>query len=141
VADLDHFKNFNDTFGHDAGDALLREAAHILGSTVRAEDIVCRFGGEEFVLILPDVDPGIAMSRAESLRESVSRLNIVHSGQTLGKVTMSVGVALFPKHGRDGQSVMKASDKALFLAKFSGRDRVMLADETIIASDIPAKDI
>ena len=141
VADLDHFKNFNDTFGHDAGDALLREAAHILGSTVRAEDIVCRFGGEEFVLILPDVNSEIAMMRAESLRESVSRLNIVHSGQTLGKVTMSIGVSLFPAHGRDSQSVMKAADKALFIAKSSGRDRVMLADVVNIASNISMNNV
>jgi len=135
VADLDHFKTFNDTFGHDAGDALLRETGHVLGSTVRAEDIVCRFGGEEFVLILPDVTPAIAVQRAESIRQAVRSLNITHGGQTLGRVTLSIGVALFPEHGRESTSVIKAADKALFLAKSTGRDRVVLSDVTVVALD------
>jgi len=135
VADLDHFKNFNDTFGHDAGDALLRETGHVLGSTVRAEDIVCRFGGEEFVLILPDVTPVIAVARAESLRQAIRSLNITHGGQTLGRVTLSIGVALFPEHGRESASVVKSADKALFLAKSTGRDRVVLSDASVVALD------
>src|SRR5208337_1838049 len=99
MLDLDHFKRFNDTHGHDAGDAVLRETASFLLKNVRAEDFVCRFGGEEFVVILPTAGIDGAHARAERLRSKMRELNIMYQGKSLGMVTFSVGVAAFPEHG------------------------------------------
>jgi diguanylate cyclase (GGDEF)-like protein/PAS domain S-box-containing protein len=127
MLDLDHFKQFNDTHGHDAGDSVLREAATFLVKNVRAEDLVCRYGGEEFVIILPTADLDGARSRAERLREKVKELSIVYQGQQLRMVTFSGGVAAFPLHGNTPQELMAAADAALYEAKTSGRDRIVVA--------------
>jgi len=127
MLDLDHFKRFNDTFGHDAGDAVLREAATLLLKNVRAEDFVCRFGGEEFVVILPTADVEGAHTRAESLRTKMRELTIMHQGKSLGMVTFSVGVASFPEHGISPKDLMAAADGALYEAKRGGRDQVAVA--------------
>jgi diguanylate cyclase (GGDEF)-like protein len=127
MLDLDHFKRFNDTYGHDAGDAVLREAAAFLLKNVRAEDFVCRFGGEEFVVILPTADVEGARTRAERLRSRMKELTILHQGKSLGMVTFSVGVAAFPAHGRSPKELMAAVDAALYEAKRGGRDRVAVA--------------
>ena len=127
MLDLDHFKRFNDNFGHDGGDALLRELGTFLWTHIRQEDIACRYGGEEFTLVLPDSSLEIARQRAEYLREEVKHLNVRHNGQPLGVVSLSLGVAVFPDHGLTGQVVLKAADVALYLAKREGRDRVVIA--------------
>ncbi len=127
MIDLDHFKNFNDTFGHPAGDALLRELAHLLQSHVRGEDIACRYGGEEFALILPHTSLDVTWQRAELLREKFKNLQPLHDGQVLGSITLSVGVAVYPAHGADGEAVLQAADSALYRAKHSGRDRAVTA--------------
>jgi diguanylate cyclase (GGDEF)-like protein len=127
MIDLDHFKRFNDTYGHDAGDVVLREAASFLLKNVRAEDFVCRFGGEEFVVILPTADLEGARARGERLRSKMRELAIMHQGKSLGRVTFSVGVAVFPEHGMSAKEVMAAADAALYEAKRGGRDRVMVA--------------
>ncbi len=127
MLDLDHFKNFNDTYGHDAGDVILRETATSLTKGVRAEDFVCRFGGEEFVVILPTANPETARARAERLRSKIRELTIVHQGKSLGMITISVGVAAYPVHGMSPKELMAAADAALYQAKRGGRDQVVVA--------------
>ena len=127
LLDIDHFKRYNDTFGHDAGDALLREVGSLLKKQVRGEDIPCRYGGEEFLLIMSGAPLDIARQRAERLREAVKQLRINFNGQPLGTVTISIGVAMYPEQGSDAESVLRSADKALYKAKESGRDRVVLA--------------
>jgi diguanylate cyclase (GGDEF)-like protein/PAS domain S-box-containing protein len=128
MVDIDHFKRFNDSFGHDAGDLVLREVASLFAKKTRAEDIACRYGGEEFVLILPTAELPIMQSRAEQLRLAVKDLNLNYQGKPLGAVTISLGVALFPQHGVSPAGLMARADVALYQAKKNGRDRVILAD-------------
>jgi diguanylate cyclase (GGDEF)-like protein len=125
--DLDHFKRFNDDFGHEAGDCVLRELAAFLAKTVRAGDIPCRFGGEEFVLILPGATLEGAQTRAERLRTEVKKLSVVYQGKSLGTITISVGVSGAPFHGSSVKELIAAADGALYTAKKNGRDRVVLA--------------
>jgi diguanylate cyclase (GGDEF)-like protein len=127
MIDLDHFKNFNDTYGHDAGDAVLRETGASLTKGIRAEDLVCRFGGEEFVVILPTADLEAACARAERLRSKMKELTILHQGRSMGMLTISVGVAVFPEHGTSPKELMAAADAALYEAKRDGRDQVVVA--------------
>lgn len=126
MLDLDHFKFFNDTFGHAAGDLLLQELGRFLKAHTREADIACRYGGEEFVLILPEVSLETTRERAEYLRQTVKRLRIQYAGQTLGPVTLSIGVAAFPIHGPVGPVLMRTADTALYQAKREGRDRVVV---------------
>jgi diguanylate cyclase (GGDEF)-like protein/PAS domain S-box-containing protein len=128
MLDLDHFKNFNDTYGHDAGDTVLRETASFLLKSVRAEDIVCRFGGEEFLVILPVADLKTTQARGERIRSKLRELTVVHQGRPLGMVTVSVGVAELPRHGTTPTELIEAADAALYRAKKEGRDRVIVAD-------------
>jgi len=127
MIDLDHFKVFNDTYGHEAGDAVLRETGASLVKSVRTEDFVCRFGGEEFVVVLPTAKLEIAQERAESLRLKMKELTVLHQGKSMGMVTISVGVAAFPQHGKSPRELMAAADAALYEAKRGGRDRVVTA--------------
>ena len=129
IVDLDHFKNFNDTYGHDAGDAVLRETGQFLSKGIRAEDFVCRFGGEEFVVILPTADVDASRARAERLRLKMREQNVMYQGKSLGMVTISIGVASFPQHGMSPKELMAAADAALYEAKRAGRDRVAVAAE------------
>jgi diguanylate cyclase (GGDEF)-like protein/PAS domain S-box-containing protein len=128
ILDLDHFKKFNDTYGHDAGDTVLRETAVLLAKSVRAEDIVCRFGGEEFVIILPMADLKASQARGERIRSKIRELTVLHQGQSLGMITVSVGVAALPLHGTLPAELLAAADAALYRAKREGRDRVVSAD-------------
>lgn len=137
MLDLDHFKKFNDTYGHDAGDTVLREAASFLTRSIRVEDIVCRFGGEEFVVILPTADLNSAHARAERIRSKLRELTVMHQGQSLGMITVSVGVANLPLHGTSAKEVLEAADAALYRAKREGRDRVVDA-EVAAETDPPA---
>lgn len=127
--DLDHFKQFNDTFGHEAGDALLRELGQLLKSSIRGGDVACRFGGEEFVLILPEITINDAKQRAEELRQKTRQLTVTHRGQALGIVTVSLGAATYPKHALTAEELLHMADKALYQAKAKGRDRVITAEE------------
>ncbi len=127
MLDLDHFKRFNDSFGHDAGDTMLREFSTVLKGAVRGGDIACRYGGEEFALILPEASLEVSRARAERLRESVKHMNVHNRGQGLGNVTVSIGIAAFPEHGGDLETLLKAADSALYSAKGAGRDRVEVA--------------
>ena len=127
MIDLDHFKNFNDTYGHDAGDAVLRETGQFLARGVRAEDFVCRFGGEEFVVILPTADMNSSQTRGERLRSKMRELTVMHQGKSLGMITISIGVASFPQHGMSPKQLMAAANAALYEAKRGGRDQVAVA--------------
>lgn len=126
LLDLDHFKRFNDTFGHEAGDVVLREVGALLKSHVRAGDIACRQGGEEFVLLLPDTPESAVVERAEQVRAAIRQLNVRHRDQALGIITVSAGVSTFPSTGDSAQSLLRAADQALYRAKSEGRDRVVL---------------
>jgi diguanylate cyclase (GGDEF)-like protein len=127
MLDLDHFKRFNDTHGHDAGDHVLRELGAFLNAQVRGGDIACRFGGEEFMLILPNLGPESLVQRVDTMRLGVKQLAIRHLGQSLGSLTMSAGAAVFPDHGSTGEALLRSADQALYRAKAAGRDRVVLA--------------
>ncbi len=127
MLDIDHFKRLNDAFGHAAGDALLSALGSYLRTHVRGEDIVCRYGGDEFTLILPWVPLEVTRWRAEDLREGIKQLRVEHRHQLLGPVAVSMGVADFPEHGQTGEEVLRAADVALYRAKSKGRDRVEMA--------------
>jgi diguanylate cyclase (GGDEF)-like protein len=126
MLDLDHFNRFNNTFGHQAGDDLLQAFGEMISQHVRAEDIACRYGGEEFVLILPEATREVVEQRAEVLRTEVRELRVQSRGQSLGAVTVSIGVAVYPDHGRTVEDVIRAADLALYEAKNLGRDRVVV---------------
>jgi diguanylate cyclase (GGDEF)-like protein len=127
MLDLDHFSHFNNTFGHQAGDTLLQAFGEVMRTRIRVEDIACRYGGEEFTLILPEATLEITRERAESILEELRALRLTHRGQALGPVTVSAGVAIYPDHARSGEGVIRAADTALYRAKAEGRDRVALA--------------
>jgi diguanylate cyclase (GGDEF)-like protein len=123
----DHFKAVNDTFGHEAGDVLLRQLGKLLQTHIRAGDIACRYGGEEFTLIVPDTSLEMAVQRAEQLREHARQLSVEYQGRSLGPVTISFGIATFPLHDSNEEAVLRAADAALYRAKAEGRDRVIVA--------------
>jgi diguanylate cyclase (GGDEF)-like protein len=127
MLDIDHFKQFNDTFGHDAGDKVLRLVASALEQGTRAGDVVCRFGGEEFVILMIDANDENALMRAEALRLAVKSIVLPVGPQRVGTVTISVGIATFPLAGQSFEDVQKAADVALYQAKNNGRDRVEIA--------------
>lgn len=127
MIDVDHFKRFNDSYGHEAGDAVLQRVGLVLQSNTRVEDVVCRYGGEEFVMLLPGLPPNVIVERAESLREAVGELTVRFHGETLAKVTISCGVSLFPDQGRGCAELIEAADHALYQAKQAGRNRVEVA--------------
>ncbi|MBZ5637701.1 MAG: diguanylate cyclase [Acidobacteriia bacterium] len=127
MLDVDHFKTTNDRYGHEAGDALLRELGGWLASQLRQGDVACRYGGEEFVLILPGASLDAGRARAERLREAVKVLRVRHRGVLLDPFTLSLGVAVHPQHGSSGDELLRAADAALYRAKAEGRDRVIAA--------------
>lgn len=131
MLDIDHFKQFNDDFGHDGGDAVLRSLGAFLKMHVRESDIACRYGGEEFALILSPSTTEGALQRAEKIRQDVSFLAVRHGRRDLGGITLSLGVAIYPEHGNDLTELVKAADLALYQAKRSGRNQtVMFSGET-----------
>jgi diguanylate cyclase (GGDEF)-like protein/PAS domain S-box-containing protein len=126
MLDIDHFKKFNDSYGHDAGDALMRIVGNTLQRSIDGEDIACRYGGEEFILIAPSTTLEGVARRAEAIRRSILELSFQHRGQRLEGVTISAGVSIFPDHGRLGSDLVHTADKALYRAKGLGRNRVVL---------------
>jgi diguanylate cyclase (GGDEF)-like protein len=131
MLDIDHFKRLNDTFGHEAGDEVLRGVGEILSESVRSEDIACRYGGEEFLLILPDIEAETALLRAEDIRNRVASVRLAFQGKTLKDITVSIGVSTFPQAGKTVEDLVGAADRALYAAKMSGRNRVNLAESVI----------
>lgn len=126
MVDIDHFKRVNDNYGHDAGDQVLREIADLLGKNVRGGDIACRYGGEEFALILHEAGAETAQRRAEDIRAAIKRLDPTYAGKRIGGITASFGIALFPDHAEDSVALVRAADEAMYQAKRGGRDRVVI---------------
>jgi diguanylate cyclase (GGDEF)-like protein len=125
MLDVDRFKVLNDTCGHEAGDRVLRALSVYLQDNIRGSDVACRYGGEEFLLVLPDANLEVTTHRAEQLRAGIKQLRIEYEGQVLDNVTVSVGVACFPNHGETPDEVIQAADAALYRAKQQGRDRTI----------------
>jgi diguanylate cyclase (GGDEF)-like protein/PAS domain S-box-containing protein len=130
MLDIDHFKQFNDTFGHQAGDTLLRALGDFMSQRTRGQDVACRYGGEEFAVILAGASGLDAMKRAELLREEFRQLTVSHAGQVLGRVSLSMGISAFPDHGSAADLLLRAADGALYCAKAEGRDRINIAPPT-----------
>lgn len=129
MLDVDHFKRFNDQHSHQAGDLLLQEFSEFLRVHVRGEDIACRYGGEEFLLVLPGATARQAGDRAEALRQGMVALKLIYNGTRLPAVTASFGVATFPQHGQDREAVIRMADAALYHSKRHGRDRVTISED------------
>lgn len=127
MIDIDFFKKINDTYGHEAGDSVLKAVAAAIQRQIRVSDVACRYGGEEFLVILPETRQDEAIHRAEEIREAVRQLQFSLEGPKLGTVTVSLGVASFPAQGQTLQAIVQAADSALYQAKQSGRDQVQPA--------------
>ncbi|MDN7125463.1 diguanylate cyclase [Pseudidiomarina terrestris] len=122
--DVDHFKRFNDSFGHEAGDRVLEELATVMTALSRPGDVACRFGGEEFMLILPEVGVELASVRAEDMRRRIESLQLSYGGTSLGTVTISLGVATYPVHTLKKEELIRFADNALYEAKNAGRNQI-----------------
>jgi diguanylate cyclase (GGDEF)-like protein len=125
IIDVDHFKRFNDQFGHDAGDFVLQHVSRTLRRNVRAGDIVCRYGGDEFVVLQFGLGRSAARETAERLREAIKAQTLMFDDNEVGIVTVSVGIAAYPQTGDTLEAIVKAADRSLYLAKKDGRDRVV----------------
>ena len=130
IMDLDHFKDINDTFGHKGGDAVLEAMAKLFLSHVRASDIVCRYGGEEFVFLMPGASIDIAAERMEDLRKLIEEKSIIHNDKAI-PVTASIGVASYPIHGDNDEALLLEADNMLYNSKRNGRNQVSVAKNTI----------
>jgi diguanylate cyclase (GGDEF)-like protein len=130
MIDIDHFKGFNDKYGHDAGDFVLSALARAITKKIRPSDMACRYGGEELAVLLPEANLECACERAEQMRLAIRDTNLTHLGQTLPAPTASFGVAVYPKSGNNSANLLKAADDALYRAKHEGRDRVCVAEFT-----------
>jgi diguanylate cyclase (GGDEF)-like protein len=139
--DIDHFKKFNDNHGHDAGDTVLRAVADCLKASFRDEDVPCRFGGEEFVAILPGTTAQAAAHKAEQVRARIEALVVRYLDGNLPRITISIGVATFPQSGDNPQAVMKAADEALYRAKDGGRNQIQLSAAVAASSSAPASPV
>ena len=127
LLDIDHFKKINDTFGHGAGDMVLRRVGPVLQSNVRESDIACRIGGEEFLLLLAELSLPTAVQRAEGIRKALRELSLIYEDKPLGPITASFGAAAYPDHGSTVEALFRAADEALYQAKRTGRDKVVTA--------------
>ncbi|MFT5208114.1 MAG: diguanylate cyclase (GGDEF)-like protein [Candidatus Omnitrophota bacterium] len=126
MSDIDHFKNFNDTYGHQQGDIVLIETAKLFGECIREVDIAARYGGEEFAIILPETDIEEAEKVAEKIRKTIEEHDYTSKKGVL-KVTASLGVSTFPQHGKTKEQIIEAADKAMYVAKEAGRNNVKVA--------------
>ena len=125
ILDLDHFKSINDTYGHDAGDTVLKALAELLVAEARKTDIVCRYGGEEFVVIMPGAEVEMAYERVEAWRVIFQNSSVPYQDIVL-KCTFSAGLASFPGFGKTVKGLFSAADQALYIAKQNGRNRVVV---------------
>jgi diguanylate cyclase (GGDEF)-like protein len=129
MVDLDYFKKINDTYGHDAGDEVLRALAKTLAEQSRRGDFACRYGGEEFVIVMPNMIKRTAYERAKKLRRRLNALQIPYEGHCL-TTTISMGIASYPTNGETRQALLRAADQAMYAAKKAGRDHILMSDET-----------
>jgi diguanylate cyclase (GGDEF)-like protein len=126
ILDLDHFKKLNDTYGHPAGDAALKNTARAIQKVIRGADIAARYGGEEFALIMPNTEEEGALKTADRIRRSIEEDQVIFEAARIS-VTASIGVACWPSHAKDTKGLIAAADRALYAAKQSGRNRVVSA--------------
>jgi diguanylate cyclase (GGDEF)-like protein len=124
MLDVDHFKAFNDANGHDAGDEVLRNVAHVLKRHTRVEDVACRWGGEEFLIVLTACTVDDAYAKAEAIREAIAQLHVFSRGIALPRVTASLGIASYPEDGERMENLIAEADSALYRAKSTGRNRI-----------------
>lgn len=134
MLDVDHFKRFNDEHGHGAGDALLTGIGQVLGEVTRGEDIACRYGGEEFIVVMPEADIDQALMRAEQIREAIADVRVTYMRRELGPVTASIGVHQLRPGLDSSESLMAAADQALYVAKAAGRNRVVPSTASVAPS-------
>jgi two-component system cell cycle response regulator len=126
VLDIDYFKSINDTYGHDAGDDVLREFAIRVRKSIRGIDLACRYGGEEFVIVMPETDMAVATTVAERLRRRIALEPFpVEQGKRAIEVTISIGIAALEKADDNATNILKRADQALYRAKRDGRNRVV----------------
>ena len=128
MLDVDDFKTINDSHGHAAGDQILRELGKIILNQVRGEDIPCRYGGDEFIIILPDAPRTVVYDRARLLCEKARQFDYQFEGYSLNEVTISIGLATFPEHGATSSAILRIADSALYRAKHAGRGQMVIAD-------------
>ena len=124
IIDIDFFKKFNDTYGHQAGDAVLRQVAQTLKRNSRTTDVVCRYGGEEMSIILPNTNAEDALYNANRICKAVAEKEFFLNANDTTNVTISLGVATFPDNAQDSQSLIEYADKGLYYAKKHGRNQV-----------------
>jgi diguanylate cyclase (GGDEF)-like protein/PAS domain S-box-containing protein len=136
MIDLDHFKRINDTHGHEAGDLVLKAIADTLAEQSRRGDFACRYGGEEFVIVMPNVTLETAYQRAEDLRQSLNLLSVPYEYYSLS-VTISMGIACFPEHGQTREAILRAADQAMYAAKQAGRDHILSYNEIRLSDEVP----
>lgn len=127
MMDIDHFKKMNDTYGHEAGDLVLKALAKTLSTRNRRGDFTCRFGGEEFVMVMPNIELDTAYRRAEDLRKALNALYVPYGRHQLA-ITISMGIACYPSNGEDRESILRAADRAMYAAKRAGRDHILTYD-------------
>ncbi|HKQ30899.1 MAG TPA: GGDEF domain-containing protein, partial [Burkholderiales bacterium] len=132
LLDLDHFKGINDTYGHSAGDAVLRALATTFRREIRDIDLVARVGGEEFMFLFPDTDPELAQRVAERIRRALTVLTVTVPGEEKLHVTGSFGIACFPLHANNAESLVANADRALYAAKQAGRNRSLMYAESML---------
>ena len=137
MIDLDHFKRVNDTYGHAVGDTVLLAAARCMHGLSRSEDILCRYGGEEFVLVMGNAPEAIVHERAESIRRAIEGLSRAEDGPGVGPLSVSIGVALYSKHGATAAEVLQAADSAVYNAKADGRNCVVMAGRESTFGQLP----
>lgn len=125
--EIDDFKQYNNTFGHNAGDYVLKKIADTMRSNLRRSDFPCRYGGDEFTLLLPNTTLDDGAYRAEELRKAIEALALSFNNQALGQVTVRLGVAAYPKHGETGEAVLKVADDASYRARAIGKNCVVVA--------------
>jgi len=126
MIDIDKFKDFNDQYGHEAGDIVLQKVSAFLQKNIREYNIACRFGGEEFLIVLLDISPQDVLTRAESIREGIEQIHIIHHDQILPKITVSIGISMYPENGQEVKQLIEIADKALYQAKKEGRNKVVM---------------
>jgi diguanylate cyclase (GGDEF)-like protein len=134
MVDLDHFKRTNDTYGHDAGDQVLRALANTLSEQSRRGDFACRYGGEEFVIVMPNITKHTAYERAKKLRRRLNALTIPYECHQL-TTTISMGIAVFPHNGESRKELLRAADQAMYAAKQAGRDHILTYDQYRLAKE------
>jgi diguanylate cyclase (GGDEF)-like protein len=138
MLDVDHFKRFNDQHGHAAGDAALKAISEVFQSNTRAEDIACRYGGEEFTIILPDLNITTAHERAEGIRRAVAGLRIHFGREVANEFSVSIGIAIYPQDGESAEMLLQKADQALYRAKREGRNQVVVSG-TLSTEDVFAE--